>query len=179
MIGPTKYLPKESSNRQPQGVDGTNPVYGSKIHRNRLQSRIYCRVKQNLLNHLRLQTAESSDVEVLPVSIKFGYGTADFIRPDILVARRCRFGYSGELQFLDIPLIAIELGSVRSARDSCGRRRAYQRSGVAEYWWVNLTSNTIERWTPANQRQILTKTLSWDPPDNNSCTIVLKDLFEA
>jgi hypothetical protein len=45
-----------------------------------------------------------------------------------------------------------------------GKRRIYQRAGVAEYWIVDLDARLVERWRPNDGRpEIVIETLRWDP----------------
>ena len=44
------------------------------------------------------------------------------------------------------------------------KRPHYQRNRVPEYWIVDETSRTIERWTPDDERpELLAERLVWHP----------------
>ena len=62
-------------------------------------------------------------------------------------------------------LLAVEIVSPSSARyDRVRKRPYYQRNRVSEYWIVDEMSQTIERWTPDDERpDLLAERLVWDP----------------
>ena len=62
-------------------------------------------------------------------------------------------------------LLAVEVVSPSSARhDRVRKRPHYQRNRVPEYWIVDDTSATFERWTPDNDRpELLSERLVWQP----------------
>ncbi len=65
-----------------------------------------------------------------------------------------------------IPTLVVEVVSPSTARqDRSTKRVRYQRSGVAEYWIVDLDTRTVERWRPGSERpKVLRATMSWLPP---------------
>jgi Uma2 family endonuclease len=80
-----------------------------------------------------------------------------------------------------IPLLVVEILSPSTAqKDRMVKRRRYQRTGVAEYWVLDLDSRLVERWRPGDERpEILDKELSWQPdPLHPALIFVLADLFE-
>ena len=62
-------------------------------------------------------------------------------------------------------LLAVEVLSPSTARaDRTVKRRLFQRSGVPEYWIVDLEAGLVERWRPADDRpEVLTDALRWQP----------------
>ena len=62
-------------------------------------------------------------------------------------------------------VLAVETVSPSSARhDRVTKRPHYQRNRVPEYWIVDETSRTIERWTPDDERpELLAERLVWHP----------------
>jgi Uma2 family endonuclease len=64
------------------------------------------------------------------------------------------------------PILVIEILSPSTARyDRITKRRRFQRSGIPEYWIVDLDARAIERWRPADERpEILDERLVWHPP---------------
>lgn len=73
------------------------------------------------------------------------------LQPDILVVP------AGELRVeSDVVrrlLLAVEILSPGSARhDRVRKRPAYQRNRVPEYWILDGSSQTVERWTPDSER---------------------------
>jgi Uma2 family endonuclease len=58
------------------------------------------------------------------------------------------------------------------------KRHIYQRSGVSEYWIVDIDSRVIERWRPDDDRpEVCEKTLAWALPSGPSGAIELDELF--
>ena len=79
-----------------------------------------------------------------------------------------------------IPLLVIEVLSPGTARyDRTIKRRRYQRSGVPEYWVVDLDARLIERWRPGDERpEPLDETLTWQPdPSKPPLQMSLPELF--
>jgi len=64
-----------------------------------------------------------------------------------------------------VPLLVIEILSPSSARaDRIVKRRRYQRTGVPEYWVVDLDARVVERWGPSDERPaIVDDLLIWQP----------------
>ncbi len=62
-------------------------------------------------------------------------------------------------------LLAVEVVSPSSARaDRFSKRLHYQRSGVPEYWVVDLNAEFVEVWTSDNTRpRIERESLAWAP----------------
>ena len=85
------------------------------------------------------------------------------LQPDLLVVP------SGELRrrsdIVQRLVVAVEIVSPSSARfDRVKKRPQYQRSRVSEYWIVDDMSQTVERWTPDDERpEILSERLVWQP----------------
>jgi Uma2 family endonuclease len=80
-----------------------------------------------------------------------------------------------------IPLLVVEILSPSTAhKDRMVKRRRYQRTGVAEYWVVDLDSRLVERWRPGDERpEILDRELSWQPDPAHPALIVdLAELFQ-
>jgi Uma2 family endonuclease len=79
-----------------------------------------------------------------------------------------------------IPLLVIEILSPSSARhDRTIKRRRYQRTGVGEYWVVDLDAKLVERWRPEDERpEILDQVVRWEPvPNQPALEINLVELF--
>ena len=60
-------------------------------------------------------------------------------------------------------LLAIEVLSPSTARaDRTVKRLLFQRTGVPEYWIVDLDARLVERWRPGDDRpEVLAETLRW------------------
>ncbi len=65
-----------------------------------------------------------------------------------------------------IPTLVAEVVSPSTARQDRGMKRVrYQRSGVDEYWIVDLDTRTVERWRPGSERpEVFRTTIAWRPP---------------
>ena len=61
------------------------------------------------------------------------------------------------------PILVIEILSPSTARfDRLVKRRRFQRTGIPEYWIVDLDARVIERWRPVDERpEILDERLTW------------------
>lgn len=96
-----------------------------------------------------------------PLDVKLAPGLV--LQPDILVVP------TGEVRrrsdVVRHLLLAVETVSPSSARhDRVTKRPHYQRHRVSEYWIVDDTSRTIERWTPDDERpDLLAEQLVWHP----------------
>ena len=96
-----------------------------------------------------------------PLDVKLRPGLV--LQPDLLVVP------SGELRrrsdIVQRLLLAVEIVSPSSARfDRVKKRPQYQRSRVSQYWIVDDMSQTIERWTPDDERpELLSERLVWEP----------------
>jgi Uma2 family endonuclease len=76
--------------------------------------------------------------------------------------------------------LAVEVLSPSTARyDRTVKRRFYQSAGVLEYWIVDLDSQLVERWRPADARpEIVTGQLDWLPQGAATpLTLTLDDLW--
>ena len=62
-------------------------------------------------------------------------------------------------------LLAVEVLSPSTARaDRTVKRRLFQRTGVPEYWIVDVDARLVERWRPGDDRpEVLTDSLIWLP----------------
>jgi Uma2 family endonuclease len=96
-----------------------------------------------------------------PLDVKLEPGRV--LQPDLLVVP------AGELRrradTVRRLLLAVEIMSPSSARhDRVRKRPHYQRNRVPEYWIVDDRSQTIERWTPDDDRpELLAERLVWQP----------------
>lgn len=96
-----------------------------------------------------------------PLDVKLQPGLV--LQPDLLVVP------SGELRrrsdIVKRLLLAAEIVSPSSARhDRVTKRPHYQRNRVSEYWIVDDMSQTVERWTPDDDRpELLAERLVWHP----------------
>ena len=101
------------------------------------------------------------EVFASPLDVRLRPGLV--LQPDLLVVP------SGELRrrsdIVQRLLLAAEIVSPSSARfDRVRKRPHYQRERVSQYWIVDDMSQTIERWTPDDERpEILSERLRWHP----------------
>jgi Uma2 family endonuclease len=63
------------------------------------------------------------------------------------------------------PILVVEILSPGTARfDRTIKRRRFQRSGIPEYWIVDLDARIIERWRPEDLRpEVADQRLTWWP----------------
>ena len=124
-----------------------------------MHQRIVTRLLVLLVRYVNDQSI--GDAFVSPLDVKLEPGLV--LQPDLLVVP------TGELrQPSDVIrrlLLAVEVVSPSSARhDRVRKRPHYQRNRVPEYWIVDDTSATIERWTPDNDRpELVSERLVWHP----------------
>jgi Uma2 family endonuclease len=78
--------------------------------------------------------------------------------------------------------LAVEVISPSSVRlDRFTKRREYQARGVSEYWVVDTSSRSVERWRPGDEEpEILFENLPWHPlPASVPLEIDLIRYFQA
>ncbi|MGH7754471.1 MAG: Uma2 family endonuclease [Gemmatimonadales bacterium] len=79
------------------------------------------------------------------------------------------------------PILVIEVLSPSSARgDRLVKRRRFQRTGIPEYWIVDLDARIVERWRPDDQRpEIMDERLEWHPGEAPMALVIdLPTLFD-
>lgn len=125
-----------------------------------------------LSNHIGELLWSPADISLDPESL---------VQPDLFVVPRqaepCR-------NWTDVSalLLAVEVLSPGTARaDRTVKRRYYQRSGVGEYWIVDIDARLVERWRPSDDRpEVVTDELRWQPDaDRRSLAVSLPQLFRA
>ena len=80
------------------------------------------------------------------------------------------------------PILVIEVLSPSTARyDRLVKRRRFQRTGIPEYWIVDLDARVVERWRPTDDRpEILDERVRWQPEGaSEPLEIDLPRLFDA
>jgi Uma2 family endonuclease len=124
-----------------------------------MHQRIIIRLAVLLDTYVRSQGL--GEVFASPLDVKLEPGLV--LQPDLLVVP------AGELRrrsdVVRRLLLATEIVSPSSARhDRVRKRPHYQRNRVPEYWIVDDMSQTIERWTPDDERpELLAERLVWQP----------------
>ena len=101
------------------------------------------------------------------------------LQPDLFVFRRQQRGPL-EWSEVGIPRLIAEVLSPSTAHNDRNRkRRRYQRSGVGEYWIVDVDARLIERWRPDDERpEILTERIEWQPePGLPPLVVELEEYF--
>ena len=108
-----------------------------------------------------VRTQGIGEVFMAPLDVKLQPGLV--LQPDILAVPTGVLRVHEDI--VDRLLLAVETISPSSARhDRVVKRPAYQRNCVPEYWIADERSQTIERWTPADDRpEILSEQLVWHP----------------
>ena len=112
-----------------------------------------------LRDYVRSQQLGRAYVSPLDVRLEPGL----VVQPDLLVvpASELRSG-SDVVRRL---LLAVEVVSPGSARhDRVTKPPRYQRNRVPEYWIVDDSSRTVERWRPGDERaELIAEQLVWHP----------------
>jgi Uma2 family endonuclease len=87
------------------------------------------------------------------------------VQPDVFVAPLVAGRRPRSWREIRTLLLAVEVLSPSTARaDRTIKRRLYQRTGVGEYWIVDLDARLVERWRPSDERpELLAETLEWRP----------------
>jgi len=120
--------------------------------------------------------------EVLSAPSDLDLRDGQLVQPDIFVV-----GYGPETRPEDwsevgVPILVVEVLSPSTARyDRTLKRRLYQRTGVPEYWIVDLDARLVERWRPDDDRpEILTDQLTWSPAGSADPLVLrLPEIFTA
>jgi Uma2 family endonuclease len=88
-------------------------------------------------------------------------------QPDLFVlaadleGRRLR-----EWEDAGIPILAVEVLRIV-------KRSRYQRSGIAEFWIVDVDARLIERWRPDDSRpEVLAETIEWQPAGATEALVI-------
>jgi Uma2 family endonuclease len=104
------------------------------------------------------------DLLFSPADIELEPGT--LVQPDAFVAQM-RAHAQPPYEWSDVAslLLAVEVLSPSTRRrDRTVKREFYQRSGVGEYWVVDVDARRVERWRAADSEpEILSETLTWAP----------------
>ena len=124
-----------------------------------MHQRLIGRLFELVAPYVRLHALGESFLSPLDVKLELGL----LLQPDLLVVP------AGELKrrsdIVRHLLLAVEIVSPTSARhDRVRKRPHYQRNRVPEYWIVDDMSQTIERWTPDDDRpELVDERLVWHP----------------
>ncbi len=129
-------------------------------------SHVHQRAVGGLFARLRPFVGRHAIGEALFAPADLDLNSQQLSQPDLFVVSRLASDppYS-DWSETGVPLLAVEVLSPASARhDRITKRLRYQRSGIAEYWIVDLDARLIERWTPQDLRpEILNEMLAWHP----------------
>lgn len=101
-----------------------------------------------------------------PVDLDLQSG--QWVQPDLFVAGRRPDGRAPMAwPEFGVPLFVAEVLSPSTARyDRITKRRRYQRSGVGQYWIIDVDARAVERWCPGDDRpEIVADRITWSPPD--------------
>ena len=98
-----------------------------------------------------------------PADISFD--GASLVQPDLFVIPRSMGRSRRDWRDVTSLLLAVEILSPETERaDRDLKRRHYMRSGVSEYWIVDLDRRRFERWRPAESApETLFESLTWQP----------------
>ena len=119
--------------------------------------RIVTRLTVLLDGYVRAQGL--GEVFASPLDVKLEPGLV--LQPDVLAVPEGELRHRSDI--VRHLLLAVETVSPSSARyDRVTKRPHYQRHRVFEYWVVDDTSRTVERWTPDDARpELLADRLEW------------------
>lgn len=82
---------------------------------------------------------------VFPGPIDIYFSERDVVEPDVVFVRAGREGIVEERFVRGAPDLVVEVSSPSTRRLDLGRKRdLYERNGVAEYWFVDLDTDTVE-----------------------------------
>jgi Uma2 family endonuclease len=101
------------------------------------------------------------------------------VQPDLFVVRKQPGKVLKKWSEVGVPVLAIEfLSPSTAARDRGVKRRIYQRSGVPEYWIVDLDARLVERWRSGDERpEVVSQELVWKPLPTVTARLDLPALF--
>jgi Uma2 family endonuclease len=125
--------------------------------------------------------AGRDELQVLTSPADIVLGPRTLVQPDLFVIRRRPGQLLKQWSDVGVPVLAIEfLSPGTAARDRGAKRRIYQRSGVPEYWIVDLDARLVERWRPLDERpEVIAEMLRWQPDEAlPALVIALPALFE-
>ena len=128
--------------------------------------------------HLYLNPIREGVVYAAPADVPLD--GRQYLQPDLLVVKTPGGRHPESWAEAGTPLLVIEVGSPSTARyDRLLKRLRYLRSGVSEYWIVDLDAEIIERWTPGQERPaVLSDRLEWQPwTEHPALTLDLPALF--
>lgn len=97
------------------------------------------------------------------------------LQPDLFVVATTADGREPrDLEDCTIPTLVVEVLSPGTARyDRITKRNFYLRSGVAEYWIVDVDARLIERWTPlASRPDVLDERIEWRPEGSTAPLVI-------
>lgn len=118
---------------------------------------LYFRLRQYLdIERVGEVLSSPADIELEPESI---------VQPDIFVTPFVDGRPAPNWPDMKTLLLACEVLSPTTARyDRVTKRRFFSRTGVAEYWVVDLDARIVERSRPSDERfEVITDTLIWHP----------------
>ena len=103
-----------------------------------------------------LMDREPADIALEPGSI---------VQPDLFLIPLEQDAAAREWSDITCLPLVIEVLSPSTAQQDRGRKREYfQRTGVDEYWIVDLESRVVERWRPNDERpEVERDRVAWQP----------------
>ena len=120
------------------------------------------------------------DVLVFTSPADIVLGPKTLVQPDVFVIAHEPGKPPARWAEVGVPVLGIEVLSPSTAsRDRGSKRRIYQRTGVNEYWIVDLDARLVERWRPRDERpDICDSVLQWTSPGGASLPIDVAALLE-
>ncbi len=131
------------------------------------------------LLHAHFKGRAGLQLRLSPADIQLEPDT--LVQPDLFVTRLERKtlreqGWTA-VQRMALVIEVLSPGSVRQDRGK--KRELYMRTGVEDYWMVNIDTRAVERWRPGYEAaEIVTGVLEWrDAVGGASFTVDLPELF--
>jgi Uma2 family endonuclease len=112
------------------------------------------------------------EVFFAPAAITWSPNTE--VQPDLLVVPDVAGQPIERFEEAQDLALAVEVLSASSLRaDRFTKRREYQRRGVLEYWIIDPTGRSIERWRPIDEEpEILFERMPWQPRADSAPLVI-------
>lgn len=125
-----------------------------------------------------VRSRRAGHLSAAPCDLELGGGNV--VQPDVFVVPLIGGIPPRTWSEYGVPLLVVEVLSPSSARaDRITKRLGYQRTGVGEYWVVDIDAMIVERWRPSDGRpEVIHDVLTWQPdPELPALSISLPELF--
>lgn len=140
---------------------------------------LHQRAVQCLYRRLLTIVGDRDDVELFGVPGDLQLNARTVVEPDVFILPSNPASRLQNWADAPIPLLVAEVLSRSTAsRDRGKKRRIYLKSGVEEYWIVDLDARAVERWRQDDSRpEIVDETLYFSLQVGVSGSIALPEFF--